>query len=145
MIIGPFAFNFIFNVEVLNLLAEIGIVLLLLVVGMEFPLEKLRKVGRKAFIIAVSEALGTFVGGYIVAQYALNFSFFDSLFLALAISVTSSVLVMRVLEELNVIREESSLLILGVCVIEDIMLLPFFRILKDLLYVSPPTVSKTAS
>jgi CPA2 family monovalent cation:H+ antiporter-2 len=121
MIIGPFTFNFIFNVEVLNLLAEIGVVLLLLVVGMEFPLEKLRKIGRKAFVIAVSEALGTFVGGYAVAHYALNFSFFDSLFLALAISVTSSVLVMRVLEELNVIREESSLLILGVCVIEDIV------------------------
>jgi CPA2 family monovalent cation:H+ antiporter-2 len=108
MIIGPYTplFNFILNVEVLNLFAEIGIILLLLIVGMEFPLEKLRKIGRKAFVIAISEALGTFVAGYIVGYYALNFSFFDSLFLALAISVTSSVLVMRVLEELNVIREE---------------------------------------
>jgi monovalent cation:H+ antiporter-2, CPA2 family len=132
MIIGPFAFNFIFNVEVLNLLAEIGIVLLLLVVGMEFPLEKLKKIGRKAFVIAVSEALGTFVGGYAVAYYALNFSFFDSLFLALAISVTSSVLVMRVLEELNVLREESSLLILGVCVIEDIVVISMLAILQSI-------------
>jgi CPA2 family monovalent cation:H+ antiporter-2 len=88
---------------------------------MEFPLEKLRKIGRKAFVIAISEALGTLVG-YIVGYYALNFSLFDILFLALAISVTSSVLVMRVLEELNLIREEASLLILGVCVIEDIIL-----------------------
>lgn len=132
MIIGPFTFNIIFNVEVLNLLAEIGVVLLLLVVGMEFPLEKLRKIGRKAFVIAVSEALGTFVGGYVVAQYALNFSFFNSLFLALAISVTSSVLVMRVLEELNVIREESSLLILGVCVIEDIVVISMLAILQSI-------------
>jgi hypothetical protein len=43
---------------------------------------------------------------------------FDSLFLALAISVTSSVLVIRVLEELNVIREEASLLILGVVLLK---------------------------
>jgi monovalent cation:H+ antiporter-2, CPA2 family len=134
MIIGPYTplFNFILNVEVLNLFAEIGINLLLLIVGMEFPLEKLRKIGRKAFVIAISEALGTFVAGYIVGYYALNFSFFDSLFLALAISVTSSVLVMRVLEELNVIREEASLLILGVCVIEDIIIISMLAILQSL-------------
>lgn len=134
MIIGPYTplFNFILNVEVLNLFAEIGIILLLLIVGMEFPLEKLRKIGRKAFVIAISEALGTFVAGYIVGYYALNFSFFDSLFLALAISVTSSVSVMRVLEELNVIREEASLLILGVCVIEDIIIISMLAILQSL-------------
>jgi CPA2 family monovalent cation:H+ antiporter-2 len=134
MIIGPYTplFNFILNVEVLNLFAEIGIILLLLIVGMEFPLEKLRKIGRKAFVIAITEALGTFVAGYIVGYYALNFSFFDSLFLALAISVTSSVLVMRVLEELNVIREEASLLILGVCVIEDIIIISMLAILQSL-------------
>jgi monovalent cation:H+ antiporter-2, CPA2 family len=134
MIIGPYTplFNFILNVEVLNLFADIGIILLLLIVGMEFPLEKLRKIGRKAFVIAISEALGTFVAGYIVGYYALNFSFFDSLFLALAISVTSSVLVMRVLEELNVIREEASLLILGVCVIEDIIIISMLAILQSL-------------
>jgi CPA2 family monovalent cation:H+ antiporter-2 len=99
---------------------------------MEFPLEKLRKIARKAFVIAISEALGTFVAGYIVGYYALNFSFFDSLFLALAICVTSSVLVMRVLEELNVIREEASLLILGVCVIEDIIIISMLAILQSL-------------
>ena len=66
MIIGPYTplFNFILNVEVLNLFAEIGIILLLLIVGMEFPLEKLRKIGRKTFVIAISEALGTFMNTY---------------------------------------------------------------------------------
>jgi monovalent cation:H+ antiporter-2, CPA2 family len=43
MAIGPYTqpFNLILNIEVLNLFAEIGIILLLLVVGMEFPLAKL--------------------------------------------------------------------------------------------------------
>lgn len=147
MIIGPYTplFNYILNVEVLNLFAEIGIILLLLIVGMEFPLEKLRKIGRKAFVIAISEALGTFVAGYIVGYYALNFSFFDSLFLALAISVTSSVLVMRVLEELNVIREEASLLILGVCVIEDIIIISMLAILQSLGSTGNLSVSEIGS
>jgi len=133
MIIGPHTppFSLVLNLDVLNLLAEIGIVLLLFVVGMEFPIEKLRKIGRKAFLIALSEAAGTFVAGYIVGQYALGFSFFDSLFLALAISVTSTVIVMRVLEELGMIKDESSVLILGVAIIEDIIIISMLAILQS--------------
>lgn len=133
MIIGPHTppFSLILNLDILNLFAEIGIVLLLFVVGMEFPIEKLRKVGRKAFIIALSEALGTFSIGFIVGQYALSFSFYDSLFLALAVSVTSTVIVMRVLEELGMIKEESSVLILGVAIIEDIIVISMLAILQS--------------
>lgn len=133
MIIGPHTppFSLILNLDVLNLFAEIGIVLLLFVVGMEFPIEKLKKVGRKAFIIALAEALGTFSIGLIVGQYALSFSFYDSLFLALAISVTSTVIVMRVLEELGMIKEESSVLILSVAIIEDIIVISMLAILQS--------------
>jgi monovalent cation:H+ antiporter-2, CPA2 family len=133
MIIGPHTppFSLILNLDVLNLFAEIGIVLLLFVVGMEFPIEKLKKVGRKAFIIALSEALGTFSIGFIVGQYGLSFSFYDSLFLALAVSVTSTVIVMRVLEELGMIKEESSVLILSVAIIEDIIVISMLAILQS--------------
>ena len=133
MIIGPYTppFSLILNLDILNLFAEIGIVLLLFVVGMEFPIEKLRKIGRKAFIIALTEAAGTFTVGYIVGQYALGFAFFDSLFLALAISVTSTVIVMRVLEELGMIKEESSVLILSTAIIEDIIVISMLAILQS--------------
>jgi K+:H+ antiporter len=133
MIIGPHTppFSLVLNLDALNLFAEIGIILLLFVVGMEFPIEKLRKIGRKAFVIAISEALGTFSAGYLVAQVALNFSFFDSLFVALAISVTSTVIVMRVLEEMNMIKEEASVLILSVAIIEDIIVISMLAILQS--------------
>jgi CPA2 family monovalent cation:H+ antiporter-2 len=133
MIIGPHTppFSLIFNLDILNLFAEIGIVLLLFVVGTEFPIEKLRKIGRKAFLIALSEASGTFLAGYVVGQTVLGFPFFDSLFLALAISVTSTVIVMRVLEELGMIKDESSVLILGVAIIEDIIVISMLAILQS--------------
>ena len=133
MIIGPHTppFSLVFNLDVLNLFAEIGIVLLLFVVGTEFPIEKLRKIGRKAFLIALSEASGTFAAGYVVGQNVLGFPFFDSLFLALAISVTSTVIVMRVLEELGMIKDESSILVLGVAIIEDIIVISMLAILQS--------------
>jgi CPA2 family monovalent cation:H+ antiporter-2 len=68
IIIGPYTppFSFILHTEILNLLAEIGIVLLLFVVGLEYPIAKLRSVGRKALIIAMAEAFGVLALGSIV-------------------------------------------------------------------------------
>jgi CPA2 family monovalent cation:H+ antiporter-2 len=133
MIIGPFTppFSLIRNFDILNLFAEIGVILLLFVVGMEFPIAKLRKIGKRALVIAMSEALGTFTIGYLVCQ-ALNNSLSDSLFLALAISVTSTVIVMRILEELGMIKEEASIIILGVAVIEDIIIISMLAILQSI-------------
>lgn len=132
MIIGPFTppFSLISNFDVLNLFAEIGVILLLFVVGMEFPIEKLKKIGKKALVIAFSEGLGTFAIGFLVCQ-AVNYSLADSLFLALAISVTSTVIVMRILDELGMIKDETSIIILGVAVIEDIIIISMLAILQS--------------
>lgn len=134
MIIGPYTppFSLLINPDILNLFAEIGIILLLFVVGMEFPIEKLRRIGRRALVIALSEAIGTFVSGIVIAQYFLHYSLYNSLFLGLAISVTSTVIVMRILEELDMIKEESSQLILGVAIIEDIVVISILAVLQSI-------------
>jgi len=132
IIIGPHTppFSLILHPDILNLFAEIGIILLLFVVGMEFPIEKLKNIGRKALIIAMTEAFGTFIIGFVVAQ-SLHYSVYNSLFLALAISVTSTVIVMRILEELDLIKHEASSIILGVAIIEDIIVISILAILQS--------------
>ena len=132
IIIGPHTppFNLIWHMDILNLFAEIGIILLLFVVGMEFPIDKLKNIGKKVSVIAMSEALGTFTIGFVVAQ-SLHYSVYNSLFLALAISVTSTVIVMRILEELDMIKEEAATIILGVAVIEDIIIISMLAILQS--------------
>jgi monovalent cation:H+ antiporter-2, CPA2 family len=132
IIIGPHTppFALVSSIETVNLLAEIGIIILLFVVGTEFPIARLKSIGRKALVIALSEALGTFALGYFVGQQ-MGLALFDSLFLALSISVTSTVIVMRVLEELGMLREEASYLLLGVAVIEDIIIISMLAVLQS--------------
>lgn len=132
MIIGPYTppFSLVLHTEVLNLLAELGIVLLLFVVGLEYPIAKLRSVGRKALVIAMAEAFGVLALGFIVGQ-AMGLQFYDSLFLALSISVTSTVIVMRVLEELGMLKDEASVLLLGVAIIEDIIIVSTLAVLQS--------------
>jgi monovalent cation:H+ antiporter-2, CPA2 family len=121
MIIGPYTppFSLIHNVNSLNAFAELGIIMLLFVIGTEFPIAKLRSVGRISIIVTIPESIGTLVIVFFTAQ-ALGFLFFDSLFLALAMSITSTVVTVRVLEELGMIKDKSTILILGICIVEDI-------------------------
>lgn len=132
MIIGPHTppFSLILHPEILNLLAEIGIVLLLFVVGLEYPIAKLRAVGKKALIIAFAEAFGTFGVGIGVGQ-AMGMTLFDSMFTALAISVTSTVVLSQVMKELSLAKTDISSLILGVTVIEDIIIVSTLAVLQS--------------
>jgi CPA2 family monovalent cation:H+ antiporter-2 len=132
MIIGPYTlpFSLVSNIETINLMAELGIIMLLFGVGTEFPIAKLRSIGRVSLVVALSEALGTLMIVFFIAQ-TLGFSFFDSLFLALALSITSTVVTVRVFEELNLIKDRSSLLVLGITIVEDILAITILAVLQS--------------
>ena len=133
MVIGPYTppFRLIHDINTLNVLAELGIIMLMFVIGTEFPISKLRSVGRTSIMVALAESLGTLTIVFFVAQ-TLGFSQFDSMFLALAMSVTSTVVTVRVLEELNMIRERSTLLLLGISIVEDIVAITALGILQSI-------------
>lgn len=132
MIIGPYTppFSLIFNIDTLNAFAELGIIMLLFVIGTDFPIKRLRSVGRISAIVAVAETLGTLLFTFIVAQI-LGFSYFDSLFIALALSITSTAVTIKILEELNMIRDPSTTLLLGISIVEDILAITILGILQS--------------
>jgi monovalent cation:H+ antiporter-2, CPA2 family len=132
IIIGPHTppFSYITDIETINAIAELGIIMLLFVIGTEFPIAKLRSVGKISAIVAVSETLGTLVISFFVAQ-TLNFSYYDSLFIALAMSITSTVITIRVLQELNMVNDKSTTLLLGISIVEDILAITILGILQS--------------
>ena len=132
MIIGPYTppFSLISNIETVNVLAELGIIMLLFVVGTEFPIAKLRSVGKISIIVALAESLGTLLIIFFICQ-SLRFPFFDSIFLALAMSIASTVVTVKILEDLNIIRDNSSTLILGILIIEDVIAVSALAILQS--------------
>lgn len=132
VVLGPYTppFSLLTHPDVLNLLAQIGIVFLLMALGMEFPIARLRSVGRPALVIALAESLTTFAAGYLVGA-AFRLPQFDSLFLGLAVSVTSTVILANLLEEMGVLREEAAGLVLGITVIEDIVAVSLLGVLQS--------------
>jgi len=132
MILGPYTppGSLLLDTDVVNVFAQIGIILLLFVVGLEFPVERLRAVGRKVTLIASAKVLGTFVVGYLVA-YSLGFSLYDRLFVALAISVTSTVVALKIMESLGVITEEAASLTIAISVVDDVIVVSALALLQS--------------
>jgi len=119
-LVGPSMLGWIHPSEALDVLAEIGVVLLLFAVGLETRLEQMKRVGRSAFLVGVLGVIVPFVLGSLWA-HGSGYDWAKSLFVAAAFVATSAGITARVLQELGVLQREESRVILGAAVIDDIL------------------------
>ena len=108
------------DLGLLNIFAELGVILLLFVIGIEFPYSKIRSIGRVA-IGAGTIGLFLTLGVVFYVASAVGLNFMDSLFLGAALSITSTAVIVKILEDSGKIKKESSILVLGVLIVEDII------------------------
>jgi CPA2 family monovalent cation:H+ antiporter-2 len=127
------------DISALNLFADIGVILLLFVIGIEFPFAKIRSIGRVAI---GSGTLGLFatLGVVFVAASALGLNFMDSLFIAAALSISSTAIIIKILEDAGKIKKESSILVLGVLIVEDVIAVILIASLESVALVGAVSV-----
>ncbi len=119
---GPY-FNFVPTVSDranLTLWADIGVIFLLFSLGLEFSFKKMVSVGKSAMITATLNIfLMLFVGHYV--GLFLGWSTMDSFFLGSMISMSSTTIIIKAFDDLNIKKQKFTDLVFGVLVIEDIM------------------------
>ena len=108
------------DIAALNVFAEIGVILLLFVIGIEFPFAKIRSIGKVAIGVGSLGLFLTLIAVFYVCSL-LGIGFMDSLFLAAALSISSTAVIVKVLEEAGKIKKESSILVLGILIVEDVI------------------------
>lgn len=113
-------FGILSDLTVLNVFAEIGVILLLFVIGIEFPIAKIKSIGKIAVGIASLE-LFLSLGVIFVIATSIGFSFMDSLFFAAALSISSTAIIIKILEDMGKIKKESTILVLGILIVEDVI------------------------
>lgn len=141
VIIGPHTppFSFVSDLHTIHTLAELGIVLLLFSLGLEFDLKKLRQVGVVAVLTAILEILFMLWLGYIAGQF-LGWGQMDSLFLGALLSISSTTIVVQVLMETDQLREQFAQIILGILIVEDIAAIIILVVLSGLASAGTITV-----
>ena len=119
---GPF-FNLLPTVsdrENLTLWADIGVIFLLFGLGLEFSFKKMMNVGKAAMITANANILFMLYLGYSTG-ILLGWSTMDSFFLGSMISMSSTTIIIKAFDDLNVKKQRFTDLVFGVLVVEDIM------------------------
>lgn len=104
----------------ISIWAEIGVVFMLFGLGLEFSFKKLTKVGKSASITASFEILFMLATGYLAGQF-LGWSKMDSLFLGGILSISSTTIIVRAFEELNMKGRSFVSLVFGVLIVEDLL------------------------
>ncbi len=118
--IGPHAFKLVSTNDVLSTLAEIGVILLLLEVGMEMDLRELKSVGRNALSVAVVGVVLPFAAGFFVMR-ALSFDQNAALFVGAALTATSVGITARVFGDLRALATREARTVLGAAVADDVI------------------------
>lgn len=133
VIIGPHTppFEFIHDEHNIKNMSELGIILLMFSLGMEFNLRKLKEVGVTALFGAGLEIIFMVGAGYYVGRL-FGWNHMDSLFLGAMLSISSTTIIIKALNELGLAKEKFSGMIFGILIIEDILAIVMLALLSGI-------------
>ena len=104
LILGPVGFGLIHDVEIINIISELGIMFLLFIVGLELDLRKLKSVGWATIITGTLQVGLTFLSGFFIANW-LGFSQLNSIYAGLIVAFSSTMVVIKLLFDENELEE----------------------------------------
>jgi Kef-type K+ transport system membrane component KefB len=115
----------------IHLLSQLGVILLLFLIGLETDLKRLLSVGGSAATVAVVGVALPFIGGFAFG-YALGFRVIVAALLGASLTATSVGITARVLSDLGHLEDAESQVILGAAVVDDIIGLVLLTIISTL-------------
>jgi len=108
------------NWDILEVLAELGVVFLLFTVGLETKVKDLTSVGRAAMLVAILGVVIPFILGYALIM-VWDGNMYHALFMGAAMVATSVGITAQVIKDLNLLGATESRIIIGAAVIDDIL------------------------
>jgi Kef-type K+ transport system membrane component KefB len=132
IVIGPALLDIVQPTDVLEALAEIGVIFLLFTVGLETRPSDIFKVGRTATVVAILGVVVPFVAGWGLLSLWPGHSWIEATFLGAAMVATSVGITARVLSGMGLITAEASRVILAAAVIDDVIGLLVLAVVSSL-------------
>jgi Kef-type K+ transport system membrane component KefB/Trk K+ transport system NAD-binding subunit len=120
ILIGPSGFNLVTEHQQLELLAEIGITILLFVVGLKLDPHLIKTTGRVALATGIGQIVFTSVIGFFIA-IALGISLIGSVYIAVALTFSSTIIIVKLLSDKKEIDSLHGRIAVGFLIIQDIV------------------------
>lgn len=132
-IVGPHVLKLVNDSALIHQLAEIGIILLMFTLGMEFSLSRLNKVKNVAVWGGLLQIAGTVLIALPAARF-MGFTYPESIFLACVVAISSTMIVMRSLGDSGDLNALHGQIMLGILIVQDIfviLMVSLLPLLKD--------------
>ncbi len=120
LLIGPFALYRLQHGEILHSLSEIGITLLLFMVGLDLDISQLKKIGKSAVLAGVGQVIFTCAAGFGIVTL-LGFSLVPAIYISLALTFSSTIIVVKLLSEKKDMQSLYGKLAVGIFLVQDIV------------------------
>ncbi len=131
MIIGPYGFQLISEVNEIEVMAEIGVILLLFTIGLEVSFGQLLKMKKFLFVAGGLQIILTaFISSSIFIFLGLPIN--QSIFFGMLISLSSTAIVLKLLSERNELEAPHGRIALGILIFQDLAIVPLFLLLPIL-------------
>ena len=132
IVIGPFAFGFVRQTEMVSMFAELGAIILLFYIGLETEMDMLKKYFLPSIMVAISGAILPLILGY-YGGILIGFSWQESLFLGTVLTATSLGITVRMLTDMKKLHTPFGMVILGAGIIDDVIAVVMLTIVLDIL------------
>lgn len=119
ILIGPFGNFQLQSRDFLQALGELGIALLLFIVGLELNFAEIKSVSKVAAIVGTMQIALTAAGGYLISTL-LGYSAVTSLYLGVALSFSSTIIVVKLLTDMKAMQNLYSKISVGLLLVQDI-------------------------
>ena len=128
MLVGPFGFALITDQSLINTIGEIGIVLLLFTIGLEFSFQTLLRSWR-AVIIGGTVQICTTIVAITLITLAFQMPFNEALIFGFVVSLSSTAIVMKVLQEKGEVDTIQGRTLFGILIFQDLAIIPMMLVL----------------
>lgn len=131
VLLGPPLFAFIESREQIDMLAELGVLLLLFGVGMELNLRLLRRVWPIACLCVLLQTVGC-VGISSLLGWFFNWSIGMTVLIGFVATISSTAIVFKTLDSIGELKTETGQLTISILIIQDLAVVPMILILRHL-------------
>lgn len=128
------------NLEAVNFLADLGVTLLMFTIGLEFNFRRFRQVGFVALFASVSKIL-LLLASVNALGLLLGWRPLEALYFGAALSVSSTVIVVRLLERAEGVSERERSVVLGILIVEDLAAILLLALLGSASALGEPQVA----
>ena len=144
VIIGPHGLSLIEGVEEVEIISEIGVILLLFVIGLEMSIKQLISIRKTVFVGGALQVGITVIVAFLI-YYALGYTLQESVFIGFLFSLSSTAIVLKVFQERNELNTPHGKNALAILIFQDLIVVPMMLVTPIIAGVSEDVTQSVLS